>query len=118
MYLVAMRTASKPTSNASAGVEAAITATGDSPLRPYMHCKRSACCVFVGMPVLGPARCTLSTTSGSSAITARPIASLFSAMPGPEVDVTPRQPAYEPPIAAATAAISSSAWNVITPRCL
>ncbi len=33
----------------------------------------------------------------------------------PELDVTPSLPAYEAPIAAHTAAISSSAWNVDTP---
>ena len=37
------------------------------------------------MPVDGPARCTSTTTSGSSTIIASPIASLFSAIPGPDV---------------------------------
>ena len=32
--------------------------------------------------------------------------------PGPELDVTPREPAYEAPIAEQMAAISSSAWKV------
>jgi hypothetical protein len=53
-------------------------------------------------------------TSGSSAITARPIASPLSAMPGPLEAVTPMAPPKEAPIAAVTAAISSSAWKVRT----
>jgi hypothetical protein len=44
--------------------------------------------VLVGMPVDGPARWTSTTTRGSSTITARPIASLLSAMPGPDVAVS------------------------------
>ena len=39
-------------------------------------------------------------------------------MPGPEVVVTPRWPAKDAPIAEPTAAISSSAWNVVTPKAL
>jgi len=44
------------------------------------------------MPVEGPARCTSTTTSGSSSISASEIVSLFSATPGPLVVVTPRAP--------------------------
>ncbi len=58
------------------------------------------------------------TTSGSSVITARFIASALSAMPGPEEAVTPRAPPKEAPIAAQMAAISSSAWKVVTPKFL
>jgi len=75
---------------------------------------RSACSVFVGMPVDGPARWMFRTTSGSSAVTARPMPSLLSAMPGPLEAVTPIAPPKEAPIAAVTAAISSSAWIVRT----
>ncbi len=57
-------------------------------------------------------------TSGSSTITARLIASALSAMPGPLEVVTPRAPPNEAPIAAQTAAISSSAWKVVTPKAL
>ena len=39
------------------------------------------------------------------------------ATPGPEVVVRPSQPVHEAPIAAQTAAISSSACMVITPKC-
>ncbi len=53
--------------------------------------------------------------SGSSVATASPIASVLRAIPGPELDVTPRDPAYDAPIAAQAAAISSSAWKVTTP---
>ena len=51
-------------------------------------------------------------TSGSSSDTARPIASDLSAMPGPEVVVTPSAPPNAAPSAAPMPAISSSAWNV------
>ncbi len=54
-------------------------------------------------------------TSGSSVPTARPNASLFSATPAPELDVTPKAPAKELPMAEQMAAISSSAWKVTTP---
>ena len=91
-----------------------MTGRGHSPLRPHSAWSRSACSVLVGNPVLGPPRCTFTTTSGSSVITARPIASAFSATPGPLVPVTPRLPPKLAPMAAPTAAISSSAWNVTT----
>ncbi len=77
-------------SKQSPGDCGATIGTGASPLRPNMACSRSACSVLVGRPVEGPPRCTSMTTRGSSVITARPIASDFSAMPGPEVVVTPR----------------------------
>ena len=70
------------------------------------------------MPVDGPARWTSITTSGSSTITARPIASDLSVTPGPDVPVIASAPPYDAPIAAPIAAISSSAWNVRTPNCL
>ena len=66
--------------------------TGASPLRPNIACSRSDCSVFVGSPVEGPPRCTSTTSSGSSVITARPIVSHFSATPGPDVVVTPSAP--------------------------
>ena len=50
--------------------------------------------------------------------TARPMASVLSAMPGPEVVVMARQPAKDAPITEVMAAISSSAWKVITPNSL
>ena len=53
-------------------------------------------------------------TSGSSVMRARPIASVFRAMPGPLDPVMPRAPEKEAPMAAEIAAISSSAWNVVT----
>ena len=55
-------------------------------------------------------------TSGSSRETARPIASDFSATPGPEVVVTASMPPYAAPMAEPTPAISSSAWKVMTPK--
>ena len=46
------------------------------------------------------------------------MASCFKATPGPLVPVTPTWPANEAPMAAHTAAISSSAWKVLTPKFL
>ena len=65
--------------------------------------------IFVGKPVEGPPRWTLMINSGSSVITARPMASAFRAMPGPLEAVTAISPANEAPIAEVIAAISSSA---------
>ena len=42
--------------------------------------------------------------------------SLFSESPGPDVEVTPRHPANEAPMAEHTPAISSSAWKTTAPR--
>ena len=93
----------------SAGVRAARIGTGDSPWRPYMAIIRSAASVLVGSPVDGPPRWMSTTMRGSSRLTARPMASPFRANPGPLVVVTPSEPPYEAPMAAPTAAISSSA---------
>ena len=68
------------------------------------------------MPVDGPARWLSTSTIGSSVAMARPSISVLRAIPGPELDVTPRAPAYAAPIAAPIAAISSSAWKVRTPN--
>jgi hypothetical protein len=110
-----MRAASIALSKQSDGVDAAITGSGDSPWRPYRAIIRSAASVLVGIPVEGPARCTSTTTSGSSYATARPTVSAFRSMPGPLVAVTPRCPEKAAPSAMFTAAISSSAWTVRTP---
>src|SRR4029434_5604606 len=64
---------------------------------------RSACSVFVGMPVDGPARWMFRTTRGSSAVTARPMPSLLSAIPGPLAAVVPIGPANDVPHGEATA---------------
>ena len=90
--MAAIRAASMATSKQSEGEDAASTATGDSPLRPNIACSRSACSVFVGNPVDGPPRCTSTISSGSSVITANPMASDFSDTPGPDVLVTPSAP--------------------------
>ena len=117
MWRVARRTASSATSKQSLGEEAARTGSGDSPLRPNITCSRSACSVLVGSPVEGPPRWMSQTTSGSSVMIARFIASAFRQMPGPLVPVTPSAPPKLAPMAAPTAAISSSAWNVMTLNC-
>ncbi|CAM5512855.1 hypothetical protein SAFG77S_05904 [Streptomyces afghaniensis] len=57
-------------------------------------------------------------SSGSSSETARPIVSDFSATPGPLVVVTASEPPKAAPSAAPIPAISSSAWNVRTPKFL
>ena len=93
MYLIAMRLASSATQKQSPGEEAASTGTGASELRPKSAWKRSACSVFVGRPVEGPPRWMSTITSGSSTMVARPIASVLSAMPGPEVVVMASEPA-------------------------
>ena len=93
MYLSAIRQASIAKVEALAGRRRArATRAANRELRPNRTWSRSPCSVFVGMPVDGPARWTSTTTSGSSTITARPIASLLSAMPGPDEAVRPIAP--------------------------
>ncbi len=118
MYLTAILLASRAAQKQSLGVAAATIGIGASELRPNNACSKSACSVLVGSPVEGPPRCMSQTTNGISTATASPIASVFSAMPGPDVVVIARAPAYAAPIAEVIAAISSSAWNVITPKSL
>ena len=74
---------------------------------------RSLCSTLVGMPVDGPPRWTSMTMSGISAITAQPMASPLSEMPGPEDPVTATRPPQLEPMAIETAAISSSHWTKI-----
>src|SRR5258706_15918411 len=109
MYLTAIRIATCAYQIQAAGVDAASTGIGASELRPKSACNKSACSVLVGRPVDGPPRWMSQITNGISTATARPIASVFSAMPGPEVVVIAKAPAYAAPIAEVTAAISSSA---------
>jgi len=87
-------------------------------LRPNKTISKSPCSGFVGMPVDGPARCTSTIKSGNSSMTPSPTVSDFKTMPGPAEVVTPSEPPKAAPSAAPTAAISSSAWNVRTPRAL
>src|SRR5580692_3864962 len=84
IYLMAMRLASIAIQKQSPGEEGASTGTGASELRPYRAWRRSACSVLVGRPVDGPPRWISQITSGNSTATARPIASVFRAMPGPD----------------------------------
>ena len=93
MYRTAMRKASSMMWKQSPGVAGARIGSGLSELRPYIAASRSACSVFVGMPVEGPARWMLTITTGSSAITARPTASCFRMKPGPLVVEMARWPA-------------------------
>ena len=60
----AIRAASIAVAKQSPGVEAAMTGTGDSALRPKSTMSRSACSGFVGIPVEGPARWMSRMTAG------------------------------------------------------
>ena len=117
-YLSAMRAASIAASKQSDGDIAATTGTGDSEFRPNRTINRSPCSGFVGIPVEGPARWMSQIRSGSSSMIASPTVSAFSTTPGPADVETPSAPPKAAPTAAPTAAISSSAWNVRTPKCL
>ncbi len=79
---------------------------------------RSDASVLVGSPVDGPPRWMSMIRSGSSIAIASEIVSLLRARPGPLVVVTPRWPLKAAPNATPTAAISSSACTVRTPKCL
>src|SRR5579864_5779235 len=68
----------------------------------------SHCWVRVGMPVEGPARCTFMMTPGISAKYERPMNSVISEMPGPEVAVKARAPFQEAPMTMPIDASSSS----------
>src|SRR5271170_5916765 len=98
MYLSAILQASTATQKQSPGVEGASIGIGASELRPNIACSKSACSVLVGKPVDGPPRWMSQITIGNSVATARPISSVFSAMPGPEVVVSARAPEYAAPI--------------------
>ncbi len=117
-YFSAMRTASIAAVKQWAGLYDAITGSGASPWRPNSAMLRSDASVLVGSPVDGPPRWMSTIRSGSSTEMASEIVSLFSASPGPLVVVTPRWPANAAPSAMPTAAISSSACTVRTPKCL
>jgi hypothetical protein len=92
-----MLNASTVMSKVSATLDGARTGRLTSPCAEKTAWKRSACSDLVGMPVDGPPRCTFTTTSGSSAIVARPSISVLSDMPGPEVAVIALRPANEAP---------------------
>src|ERR1043165_2160604 len=64
------------------------------------------------MPVDGPPRCTLTITAGTSANDARPMNSVISEMPGPEVAVKARAPFQAAPITMPIEASSSSACTI------
>src|SRR6202162_2740492 len=105
MYFNAMREASTAIQKQSPGVAGASTGIGASELRPNMAWSRSACSVLVGRPVEGPPRWISQITRGNSTMMARPIASVLSAIPGPEVVVIASAPEYAAPIAEVMGAI-------------
>ncbi len=69
----------------------------------------------MGRPVLGPARCTLQTTQGVSVQSPRPIFSIMSEKPGPDVLVMAFMPPQLAPRIAAIEASSSSIWMKTPP---
>jgi len=71
----------------------ASTTRGESPWLPKRAMFRSDCSTLVGKPVDGPPRWTSTITSGTSAMTAQPSASLFREIPGPLEPVTATRPA-------------------------
>ena len=75
---------------------------------------RSVCSTFVGMPVEGPPRWTLTTISGTSAMTAQPSASILSEMPGPAAGDGDAA-GEDAPMAIEMAAISSSDCTKVPP---
>ena len=83
-----------------------------SPCDAYAHDSTSACCVRVGMPVDGLPRCTLNSTTGTSAKYARPRNSCISDTPGPDVAVNARAPFHAAPITMPMDASSSSACRI------
>src|SRR6185369_16683326 len=64
------------------------------------------------MPVEGPPRCTLMIVTGISAKYARPMNSVISDIPGPEVAVKARAPFQPAPITMPIEASSSSACTM------
>src|SRR5918994_1419847 len=82
-YRTAIRAASSAAVKHSAGVDADTIGSGDSPWRPYIASRRSACSVFVGIPVEGPDRFRLQVDPRS----ARPGDGELAAERGAERDV-------------------------------
>src|SRR4029453_13189399 len=72
----------------------------------------SHCWVRVGMPVEGPARWMFMITAGISAKYERPMNSVISETPGPEVAVNARAPFQEAPITMPMEASSSSPCTI------
>src|ERR1700716_250297 len=72
----------------------------------------SHCCVRVGIPVEGPARCRSMITAGFSTKYDSPMNSCISEMPGPEVAVKARAPFQPAPMTMPIEANSSSACTM------
>src|ERR1044072_2547195 len=64
------------------------------------------------MPVEGPARCTFMISAGVSAKYDRPMISVISEMPGPEVAEKSRAPFHDAPITMPMEASSSSPCTI------
>src|SRR6516162_4388274 len=75
----------------------------------------SACAGSVGSPVEGPPRWTSTKTQGVSVMAARPMCSIISEKPGPEVTVKALAPPHTAPWIAMEAASSSSIWMKVPP---
>jgi hypothetical protein len=89
---------------------------GWSPWVPQRACCTSPWDTWVGRPVLGPPRMTLTMTQGTSAMQANPKFSCTRENPGPLVAVMLLTPARDAPITAPMEAISSSIWIKVPPR--
>ncbi len=100
----------------SPGVAAARIGSGLSELRPYIAASRSACSIFVGMPGRRAGALDVDDHDRQLGHYGEADRLLLQMKPGPLVVHMPRWPAYDAPIAALAAAISSSAWNVLMPK--
>ena len=84
-------------------------------MQPLVAMAMSLCSLLAGMPVDGPPRITSTTTTGISAVTASPMASVISDRPGPAVAVSAGTPPNEAPSAMLIDASSSSACTSTPP---
>ena len=117
-YFSAMRHASIAASKQSDGDIAATTGTGDSRVAAEQHHQQVALLRLRRHPGRRAGALDVADHERQLELIARPIVSAFSTMPGPADVVTPSEPPNDAPTAAPAAAISSSAWNVRTPKCL
>ena len=91
---------------------------GESLLRPNMTCSRSACSSLGGHARRRAGALDVDDHERQLDHQREAEGLLLSAMPGPDEAVRPIAPPYAAPIAGPMAAISSSAWNVLTPKFL
>ena len=118
-YLIAMRQASMRLVKQSPGGRRSDDGTGRLAVAAEHALQQVAPArSWSGCRCWGPARCTSMITSGSSTITASPMRFALERDAGADGAGQPSAPPNEAPMAEPMAAISSSAWNVLTPKCL